>query len=409
MQAPTQAIILCGGLGTRLGDLTAHTPRPLLAVAGRPFLEMLLGEIGRYGFDRVLLLAGFEGRQIAEFAGTSSAARQFGMTIDVAIEPKPLGTAGALQSVRGALDETFLLVNGDTWFDVDPLVLWQCASSAADALATLALRRVEDSGRYGIVELENRRVVSFQARPPEPTPAFVNGGIYVIRRELVDYAPGAPSLELDVLPRLAAQGRVSGLVLDGFFIDIGVPESYAAAQTAIPFQRRKPAAFLDRDGVLNRDDAHVGSIDRFRWVPGAIEAVRALNAAGHYVFVVSNQAGVAKGLYGEDDIKTLHRWMQHELRSHAAHIDDLRYCPFHPEATVDRYRRTSDWRKPSPGMLLDLMAAWPVDCARSFLIGDKDSDMEAARRAGIRGHLFEGENLLEFLRSRVDYDASPRP
>ena len=155
MQAPTQAIILCGGLGTRLGDLTAHTPKPLLAVAGRPFLEILLGEIGRYGFDRVLLLAGFEGRQIAEFAGTSSAARQFGMTIDVAIEPKPLGTGGALQFVRGALDETFLLANGDTWFDVDPLVLWQCASSAADALATLALRRVEDSGRYGIVELEN--------------------------------------------------------------------------------------------------------------------------------------------------------------------------------------------------------------------------------------------------------------
>ncbi len=409
MRVPNQAIILCGGLGTRLGELTAHTPKPLLSVAGRPFLEILLSEIGRYGFDRVLLLAGFEGRQIAEFAGTSSAARQFGITIDVAIEPKPLGTAGALEYVRGALDETFLLANGDTWFDVDSLVLCQCANLEVDALATLALRRSEDGGRYGIVELENRRVVSFQARPPGPTPALVNGGLYVIRRELVDYAPGASSLELDVLPRLAAQGRVSGLVLDGFFIDIGTPESYAEAQTAIPSQRRKPAAFLDRDGVLNQDDAHVGSIDRFRWVPGAIEAVRALNTAGHYVFVVSNQAGVAKGLYSEDAIKTLHRWMQQELRSHAAHIDDLRYCPFHPEGTVDRYRRASDWRKPCAGMLLDLIAAWPVDCTRSFLIGDKESDLEAARRAGIRGHLFEGGNLFEFLRTRVDHDASPRP
>jgi HAD superfamily hydrolase (TIGR01662 family) len=147
----------------------------------------------------------------------------------------------------------------------------------------------------------------------------------------------------------------------------------AAEGSAAAPSGKRPAVFLDRDGVLNEDRAYVHRLEDFVWLPGAIDAVKYLNDRGTLVFVATNQSGVARGFYAEE--------------------------PYHVDGTIERYRRASDWRKPAPGMILDLMAQWDVDRARSFLVGDQDSDMAAAKAAGIAGFQFTGGNLLEFIRA----------
>jgi D,D-heptose 1,7-bisphosphate phosphatase len=388
-----QAVILVGGRGTRLGAATDHCPKPLVDVGGRPFLDFLIADLVRHGFTDIVLLAGYLAEQLKAL---EARAPTLGCRIRCLVEPSPAGTAGALRHAGEHLAEQFLLLNGDSLFDINYLDLCVPATDLPEPIGVVALRRMADTGRYGRVELSGGAITHFAEKGASAC-GLINGGVYWLRRSILEWIETVPaSLELDVLPRLAKAGALAGKSYDGFFIDIGIPEDLARAQTLIPQRMRRPAVFLDRDGVLNADSGYPHHPEQIEWTQGAHEAVKSFNDAGYFVFVVTNQAGVAHGLYDEDAVRHLHRWMNAELMRIGAHIDDWRYCPFHPEAKVEAYRRAHPWRKPGAGMLLDLMQRWDIDASRSVLIGDRESDIEAARGAGIAGHLFGGGSLAAF-------------
>jgi len=394
-----EAVVLSGGLGTRLRPLTLDTPKPLLPVGGRAFLDYLLWNLARHGIRRVHLTTGYLAHKVEQHCREH---RPAGMEVRCAPEETPLGTGGGLKRLLPELADQVLVLNGDSLFDVNYLGL-AALLRAGDADAALALRTVPDVSRYGSITLEGQRVASFAEKPPTPRPGLVNGGVYAMRTEVLHRLPAGPcSLEQDLFPGLARDGRLLGLPGDGFFIDIGLPETYAQAQESVPAWRRKPALFLDRDGVLNRDRGYVHRPEDVEWLPGAVETVRRFNDLGYLVMVVTNQAGIARGYYSEAAFHAFMDWMGESLAEHGGHLDAVYHCPHHPTEGQGPYRRECDCRKPNPGMLLRAMAEWEVDRAGSFLVGDKPSDVEAARRAGIAAFQYAGGDLLELcLRART--------
>lgn len=227
-----QAVFLVGGLGTRLGALTRATPKPLMDVNGRPFLAWLVEEVARQGVRNMLFLSGYRAPQIEE--AVSALALQ-GVQADYSVEPEPLGTGGALAFARDRLAERFFLLNGDSVFRIPLAGLARPASGGAP-LSRLALRQEPDAGRYGSVTLDGEVVTGFcEKREGAAVPGLINGGVYWMSRDVLELAPsGAFSLERELFPRLAVEGRLAGRVFEAPFIDIGVPASLEAAQVVVP-------------------------------------------------------------------------------------------------------------------------------------------------------------------------------
>ncbi len=238
-----QLVILAGGLGTRLRGVVDDRPKPMALVHGRPFLERLLEAYRAQGFTRALICAGYKAEMIQAHFGAGAA---IGMALSYSVEPEGalLGTAGALRHAAPLLEPTFVLVNGDTYLDADLSAF--SARAAHREGCIVGLIRVPDAGRYGAVELDPSGAITRFAEKSSAGAGLINAGVYVVERAVLDGFPARSplSLERDVFPSLAGQGRLRGVILDGTMVDIGTPDSYAAFQFSdmIADQLRESAA-----------------------------------------------------------------------------------------------------------------------------------------------------------------------
>lgn len=389
-----QALILAGGKGARLGALTRATPKPLLPAGGKPFLEYLVWNLRRHGIVDIVFSVGHCANRIIDHFGDGS---RFGITASYVVENTPMGTGGGLKLAEKNLDEIFLVINGDTLHDINYLDLTLVALQC-DAQASLSLRPCSDVSQCGAVVLEGERITRFHEKSATGS-GVISGGIYVMRREALSLLPsGVSSIEQDLFPALAAQGQLAGKVYNGLFLDIGLPETYTLAQTALPDWECKPAVFFDRDGVLNVDHGYVHRPDQWDWIQGAREAVKLCNDLGYLVFVVTNQSGIGRGYYTEEQFLEFMRWVELEFREHGGHLDAVYHCSHHPSEANDAYRQICGCRKPEPGLINQALSEWKVDRTHSLLVGDSHKDIDAATAAGIAARLFQGGDLFDFLR-----------
>jgi D-glycero-alpha-D-manno-heptose 1-phosphate guanylyltransferase len=228
-----EAIVLAGGLGTRLASRLNGIPKPMAPIAGRPFLEILLGQLSRSGCTRALLSVGHLREKIQEHFGNSFR----GLHIDYVIEESPLGTGGAIRkALDAAAEENVLVLNGDTFLDVDYSAMMRFHLAQSSPI-TIAVTHQADLARYGGVEIENGRIAGFKEKG-RSGPGWINGGVYVLRRVL-DWPPALAekfSFEIDFLAPEIARLAPAAYQVSGFFLDIGVPEDLDRAQTELaPF------------------------------------------------------------------------------------------------------------------------------------------------------------------------------
>lgn len=227
-----QAILLAGGLGTRLRSVVNDRPKPMALIGDKPFMEYVVHELSRYGIDEIIFAVGYKGSMVEEYFGDGS---RFGVKVSYAYEEELLGTAGAIKNAgRFVTEDTFFVLNADTFYQMDYGRLLRVKAENRLAMA-LVLREVPDISRYGAAVLDGAMLAGFNEKTAEKRPGTINGGVYLMNRELLSEIPeGKVSLENEMIPKWMAEGRrLGGFVNDGYFIDIGIPEDYFKFQADV--------------------------------------------------------------------------------------------------------------------------------------------------------------------------------
>ncbi len=375
-------VILAGGFGTRLQSVVRDVPKPMADINGTPFLELLMQELCFLDPERFVLCVSYLKDSIKNHFGDNF----LGIPVVYSEENEPLGTGGAIKQAFDLFNlSDALVLNGDTYVAADYAKFINQHQN--DKLAVM-LKYVDDANRYGRVQTENGRIVAFHEKEQITQPGLINAGIYKVNRGLFSAAlPAKFSFEKDILEPQIPNLRPQYMVADDYFIDIGVPTSYATAKrelkSVIYGNAVNRALFMDRDGVINQEIGYLHKIRDCKFMPGIFDFCKTVKQFGYKLIVVTNQAGIAKGKYTEQDYKLLTEYMHSEFYNHGVEITAEYYCPYHIDG-LPPYNRNSFYRKPNPGMILRAAREHNIDLPNSLLIGDKETDIMAGIRAGIK-------------------------
>lgn len=394
-----EAVILAGGFGTRLAHVLPDVCKPMAPVAGEPFLRRILDQLDVAGFARAVIADGYRREQIeSRFMGTYR-----GLEIVYSSEDTPLFTGGAVKRALSICTQPEVFVfNGDTWLDTNFDAMEEMLTKHSNAKCCIAVKRMFDFDRYGTVSIDSDGyVLGFLEKTP-CSDGFINGGTYLVRREALASEPNVFSLENDWLSRMAPERLLVAYEVTGGFIDIGIPEDYEKAQGMFSCTGESyRLAMFDRDGTVNVDTGHMHRIEDCELIESTVEIMRRYSYDPAWrIAVVTNQAGIAKGLYTTNDMRLLHRQMAAILKEYGVEIDAWYFCPHHPSFTGE-----CSCRKPAPGMLKRAMLDFRAKPEECVMYGDKETDREAAESAGV---IFKAINVLSEDDARCGYDVRER-
>ncbi len=376
-----EAIILAGGLGTRLRDAVPDLPKCMAPVAGRPFLFYVINYLRSQGIEKFIFSLGYKHELIEEYLHTNFST----LIYQCVIEDEPLGTGGAIKlACAKVTDDNVLITNGDTLYkiNIEELAAIHHAN-AADA--TLTLKLMSNFDRYGIVETDDNNLITKFCEKQFCKQGNINGGTYLLNvMSFIEKDwPSVFSFEKNFLE--SNRFRLYGSVQNEFFIDIGIPEDFNRAQSELSSQPinldsidKSWTIFLDRDGVINEDKigSYIFKPDEFHFMKGAPELFKKLTEKFGHIIVVTNQRGVGRGLMTEDDLTVIHNKMLAGINAVGGKIDGIYFAP----AIVNN----DPMRKPNPGMAFRAKVDFPsIDLSKSIMVGNKHSDMLFGKNAGM--------------------------
>tara|TARA_B110000858_G_scaffold196376_1_gene255037 strand:- start:9082 stop:10365 length:1284 start_codon:yes stop_codon:yes gene_type:complete len=371
-----QAVILCGGLGTRLGAITKKIPKPLIKIGNKSFLDILIDRLVQKKINKILLLCSYKSNHF--FKKYHNKKINGKIKISCIDEKKPLGTGGALVNALNKLDDYFYLLNGDTYFDGDLLQLQEDFDRKKFDIILSTKKLLND--RYGELKIKSNRVLSFQKNKKKVF-SNINLGTYIIKKKILNkYKKQKFSLESVILPELASKQRLQcSFFQKNFFLDIGVRKDLKKAKLLLP-KIKYPTVFFDRDGVINRDLGYVSNVNNFHFTKGIFEIIKYFNRNSYHVFIVTNQSGIGRGYYTERKMLKLHDWMQNEFKKNNIRIDEIFHSPYYKYSKNYSSRFYFNLRKPNIGMFKLATKRWNIDKKNLLMIGDKKVDFEFGRK-----------------------------
>ena len=377
-----------------LEDTATHTlPLSLILCGDKPFVAWLMREMQRFGVEEFVFLTSRYSQDIATAVENIGDFLPRFAKITISVTPPEVGTGGALHHARSHLQERFFLCSANALFSCNLARFLTAARSGHWML----LRQAGPHDKQARMRFEAGNLVSFCGDIEANDPQLINAGLYLFDASICELLTEVCSLEWDVIPRLVENQNLRGMSLTGDFYSSENCIALEKVLGQMSQRLRRPAVFLDRDGVINRDFGWVGTRERFEWEPGAREAIARFCDSGYHVFIVTNQSGIARGFYSENDLVMLMDWVMDSIREYGGTVDDWRYCPMHPEAAIEHYRGYSADRKPEPGMILDLLKRWELDPMCCVLFGDQPTDMQAAKAAGLQSVMIGPESLSDLV------------
>jgi mannose-1-phosphate guanylyltransferase len=392
------ALLLAGGLGTRLRPLTDKIPKCLVPIAGRPLLSIWVEHLVQAGITEARINTHALAEVVRGYIEQVNIDGLFHLV--ESYEPVLLGSAGTVTANADLANTSdhVIIIYADNLTDIDLRPLIAFHRSHGDPL-TMVLFRAPNPHACGIAELDEKgRVVSFVEKPERPVSNLANAGVYLLTaagyREIA--ALKAFDLGFDVLPRFV--GRMRGWVWGGYYLDIGTREvlERASREAATVFSDRseahgsllRPAVFLDRDGTLIEHVPYLCDPELVRLLPGTADALKRLRRAGFACILVTNQSAIGRGMLTEDRLAQIHTELYRQLAAIGATLDGIYYCPYMP-ASDDRTVIDCQDRKPGPGMLRRAAADLKLELSSSWMVGDLISDVLAGLNAGCRSILVQ--------------------